>query len=145
MGITDVAHLESDMHTAISFSQQMFGDDAVEFRKMESGQKFVFIGWEFDASAEAKSFSLSDKNLSRAIYGFFDVNIDRGVAFNIMETLASLASRHALVCPWMRPYTGHLYATLKGQNDRAILHLLPAAQACILRWRAFFCLLILNS
>ena len=144
MGITDVAHLESDMHTAISFSQQMFGDDAVEFRKMESGQKLVFIGWEFDASAEAKSFSLSDKNLSRAIYGFFDVNIDRGVAFNIMETLASLASRYALVCPWMRPYTGHLYATLKGQNDRAVLHLLPAAKACILRWRAFFCLLILD-
>jgi len=44
----------------------------------------------------------------------------------------------------MQPYTGHLYATLKGQNDRAILHLLPAAKACILRWRAFFCLLIIE-
>ena len=61
-----------------------------------------------------------------------------------MQTIASLASRYALVCPEMKPYTGYLYEAMQGKHDAAIITLRPEAAACIARFRAFFCQLVLE-
>ena len=64
-----------------------------------------------------------------------------------METIASLASRYALVCREMKPYVGHLYAVFAGMsrgrfggNKSAKVGMSEEAKHCIRRWRAFLCL-----
>jgi len=144
MGITHVDHLESDMRIAHDTVTGLFGPGSVADIKTESGRRITLIGWDIDASKEAQDFAMSEKNLLKAIFAFFEIDIEGYVSVKQMQTIASLASRYALVCPEMKPYTGYLYEAMQGKHDAAIITLKPEATACIARFRAFLCQLVLE-
>ena len=66
----------------------------------------------------------------------------------MLEELASLAARYAIVNPEMRLYVGHLYALLAGLDrgrysrggSNVRVQLSEEAKHCIRRWRAVLCL-----
>jgi len=136
--------LESDMRIAHDTVTGLFGPGSVADIKTESGTRITLIGWDIDASEGGQDFAMSMKNLLRAIFAFFEIDTEGHVSVKQMQTIASLASRYALVCPEMKPYTGYLYEAMQGKHEAAIITLSPEANACVARFRAFFCQLVLE-
>jgi len=144
MGITHVDKLAGDMKITHEIVTLVLGPGSVADNKTESGSRLTLIGWDIDASREAQDFAMSEKNLKKAMFAFFELNESGLVTVKEMQTIASLASRYALVSPGMKPYTGYLYESIQGRHVAAAITLSEEARACIARWRAFFCQLMME-
>jgi hypothetical protein len=91
---------------------------------------------------------MSRRNMCKALFLFFGVEENEMVSLHVLEKLASLATRYAIINPEMRPYVGQLYAPLAGQvrgrysrGGLAVkVQLSEEAKHCIRRWRAVLCL-----
>ena len=110
-----------------------------------SGLSLDVIGWNLDC--ETRTFSLSQRNEDRALFRYLSIHEDEPMSIAELETIASLASRYALVCREMKPCVGHLYAAFAGLsrgrfggNKSVKVRLSEEAKHGIRRWRAFLCL-----
>lgn len=148
IGISAVWHVNSDMQIAKRAIEGMFGPGTVASAKTDMGTALDVIGWNLDCSSQ--SFSMSGRNADRALYRFLQIDENEPVAIAHLETIASLASRYALVCREMKPYVGHLYASFAGMkrgrfggNKSVKVNLSEEARHCIRpRHQTVACLLV---
>jgi hypothetical protein len=106
----------------------------------------VWIGWLVDAVR--MTVTISERNMLKTVYAFFaaaDVNLP--VSLQVVERMASLSSRYAMLCPHMVPYTSALHRAKSQYNGShsALFCLPPLARADVELWRAFLCLLHFDS
>ena len=145
IGFCAEGDLVSDMSIAKCVIECMFWPNTVAEDKTDSGTNLDVIGWNLDC--RNKTFSLSERNADRALWRFLQLDEEGLVAISDLDTIASLASRYALVCREMKPYVGHLYAVFAGMsrgrfggNKKTKVVLSEEAKHSIRRWRAFLCL-----
>ena len=145
IGVSAACDLDEDMRIAKEEIENVFGEGTVAEEKTASGLSLDVIGWNLDC--ETRTFSLSQRNEDRALFRFLSIHEDEPVAIAELETIASLASRYALVCREMKPYVWHLYAAFAGLsrgrfggNKSVKVRLSEEAKHGIRRWRAFLCL-----
>ena len=99
--------------------EDLLGEGALSDRKTKKGRRLDMIGYTLDL--DTQRLSIAEKNVLRAIYGFFLVG-ERGggmISVTALERLASWGSRYGTVCIVMRPFTGILYAAHAGKHKNA--------------------------
>ena len=96
----------------------LLGPDALEDKKTRWGRRLDMIGFTMDL--DTQRVSIAEKNVLRAIFGFFLVGERRGtIAVRTLERLASWGSRYSIICVLMVPFTSVLYAAQAGRNRNA--------------------------
>ena len=141
MGVSLRSEVQSDMDAATAVCHGLLGPESVAFDNCERGQRKVCLGWVFDL--DNLTVSISHKNMLKVIYYFFCFDIMGYVNLETIEKMASLASRYAMLCRHMTPYTSALYKCVTGYNGShsKVRKLSNAARADVAMWRTFLCLL----
>jgi hypothetical protein len=146
MGISPTVAVHEDLAVVKTTACDLLGSTAIADDKTEMDTKLVWIGWLVDAVR--MTVTISERNMLKTVYAFFaaaDVNLP--VSLQVVERMASLASRYAMLCPHMVPYTSALHSAKKQYNGShsALLCLPPLARSDVELWRAFLCLLHFDS
>jgi hypothetical protein len=93
-------------------------------------------GW--SANLDQQSAIVSQRNLHKTTYAFFSFIIESVVPRDLVERMASLASRLSQLCRAMRPYTTALFMCLRNFKDTHTKRHLPSlARVDVCVWRAF--------
>lgn len=136
MGVSPTASASKDSDAADSAIKRLMGKYAVATHKDERGRILEFIGWLFNLNT--RTVSLSRRLLVKTIHAFFSFNIDAAVTKDVVDRMASLATRASLLFRPMRPYTHALYSMINSfPTPHATRHLTPAAKTEIIVWRTF--------
>lgn len=141
MGISLCFDVDADVHRAAAAVESLLGEASVAPDKFARGRRLVCLGWTFDLDRLA--VTISHRNLLKGLHAFFSFDLDLPVSLSVVERLASLASRYAMLCTQMKPFTTALYALIRfydGNRTRKRV-LSPLAQVDVTMWRSFLCLL----
>jgi len=142
------------MELAAEAIKRLAGPNAVADDKTVSGRSLPMIGWQCDLDGGNPdrgegTVGLSQKNADKALYTFLKVDENEPIAMADLETMASLASRFALICRHMKPLVGQLYKEFAGRRGRARkaerVMVSSKTKMCIRRWRAFLALSICDQ
>jgi hypothetical protein len=142
MGISPIVSVDADLAEVKGVACGLLGPSAIADDKTERGTSLVWIGWQVDA--ERMLVSISERNMLKTVYAFFvAADVNQPVSLQVVERMASLSSRYAMLCPHMVPYTSALHRAKKQFNGShsALYCLPPLARADVELWRAFLCLL----
>lgn len=143
MGICFDDEVDRDIATASCGIEDLLGDDAIANDKTDTGRALDWIGWRFDL--DTMSVSVADHNYYKTLYGFLCVAKGQRIQVRNLHTLASWASRYALICPFMSPFSGYLYTAFSGyHNLEAYIALPDSAYLVVVLWRIFFFLMKLE-
>jgi len=154
IGCSPIVEAENDMELAAEAIRRLAGPNAVADDKTVSGRSLPMIGWQCDLDGGNPdrgegTVGLSQKNADKALYTFLKVDEDEPIAMADLETMASLASRYALICRYMKPLVGQLYKEFVGRRGRARkaerVMVSSKTKMCIRRWRAFLALTICDQ
>mgnify|MGYP000025132167 CR=1 FL=1 len=139
LGVCAQSELVSDMSRVRRVVRGLLGPDSLAPDKEETTLltgEIVWVGWGIDL--RSRTVSLSTKNCLKCLYAFFTVDVEKPVTVIMLQTLASLSSRYAMVCRLMRPFCGALYGDMKGLRGRCISKTLSEDSIrCIEMWRVF--------
>ena len=143
MGCSSDEVIENDMSIAGNCITDLLGPKALATDKTESGRVLVFIGWFIDL--DKRVVGIAQKNIFKAIHGFFSVNIHQRVTLKKLQQLSSYASRYSLICRPLLPFVHSLYRNQKYHGcGTFLLDWEMDAQLDVLLWRAFLCLVHLR-
>jgi hypothetical protein len=144
LGVAHRDQLADDMAKADGLARGLLGPDAIAADKTESGRALDWIGWRFDL--DTMTVSASHRNMMKAIYAFFFVDMSGAITLSEVERMASYASRYVVLCPQMRPYTAalHAFKTDFEGNHNARRHPSELVRCDVSMWQAYFCLLRLD-
>jgi hypothetical protein len=116
----------------------LLGDNACADDKDERGRALGNIG--FRVYRDARRVRISLQNLYSAFYAFFFLPIDGRVTEQEMECVASLASRHCLICRVMAPFSLPFYSSYTGRRSESATFTLDAeARLAVHLWRVVLC------
>jgi hypothetical protein len=141
MGISLRSELAQDVERTVETIEALLGTGAVAPDKHDRGRRLVCIGWCFDL--DTMTVTISRRNLLKGLYSFFSFDLDSKVTLHLVERMASLASRYAMLCPQMKPFTSQLYKLIPGYdgNHSKLRTLSLIARVDVVMWRSFLCLL----
>jgi hypothetical protein len=141
MGVTLTSHVFDDINIVKNYAIDLLGPTAIADDKTEHGRVLVWLGWKVDL--DNKLISLSHYNMMKTLYIFLKIDINEKVVLNLVESAASLASRYAMVCRHMKPYTSALYDDISAFHlgKHVKMELSEHGKIEVLMWRAFLCLL----
>jgi hypothetical protein len=123
------------MRLAAEESKAMLGPEAHAVDKDELGSCVDVIGWSIDL--DTKSFTLSERNRLKTLYGLLSVELDGLFDVRSVERLASWFSRYALVFPLLRPVSRAVYDEINGRiRGHQKFYLSEASKQVVLLWRA---------
>lgn len=145
MGVSRQGSVDRDKEQAGEAARGLLGDDAVAEKKWEEARRLVFLGWDVDL--DSRLVTMSRKNHLKTLYAFLAIDATGLVSLKELQGLASRASRAAIVCRHMRPFTAAFYVCIsayKGDVSKR-RRLTAAAKVDVYMWRAFLCLLGWNE
>lgn len=144
MGISLASKVADDMATVAATTRSLLGSESIAEKKSESGRQMVFIGWLFDL--DSRTVSMSERNMHKTICAFFTVDV-KAATLSQVEKMASYASRYAVLCRQMLPYTGALYGCISsfGGCHNSVRSLSSEAVCDVHMWRGFLVLLGLDA
>lgn len=145
MAVSPIREASQDVVRAKRIIRDLLGPNAVAEEKDDMARRLVCIGWVFDV--DTMTVSISRRNLLKTIHAFFVCDVDKAVAMETVERMASYASRYAMLCRHMTPYTTALNACVKnyGGNRQDKRTLSRLARADVYMWRAFLMQLSLDE
>jgi hypothetical protein len=136
IGVSSAETVDSDMRTAHKGITGLLGEESVAVNKNEKGRRLDVLDWSVDL--DQKTVTVSLRNLHKTTYSFFSYNSEAAVPRDLVERMASLASRLSQLCRCMRPYTTALFMCLRDFKDTHTKRHLPAlARVDVCVWRAF--------
>jgi hypothetical protein len=106
MGVCLKKNLTFDMTTAKEITERLLGKFSISDKKTKVGPILDWIGWK--VNLENQTVSISDHNLYKTLYGFFQLEEFQKITVREIQRLASWASRYSLICRYMKPFT-HFY------------------------------------
>ena len=112
-------NLVTDMEIAKSVTERLLGPNSISDKKSRSGRLLDWIGWEINL--DLRTVSIANHNLYKTLYGFFKLEYKERITVKEVQRLASWASRYALVCRFMRPFTFYLYNAITGRTHSQAL------------------------
>ena len=144
MGFCLRALHRANIATTDSICRSLLGPDAIAPEKTETSidtglNRLDWIG--YTICLNSLTVTISRKNFLKTVYGFFGVNIEAAVPVRQLETLASWASRYAIILCWLRPFTRFLYGSFKGLPRNKSVELDGSARITVRLWRAALCAL----
>ena len=144
MGVTLKTHLKSDNDIVHSYCKKLLGPQAIEVKKYEEGRQLVFIGWSVDL--ESRTVTMSLDNFNKFAFVLFDLDISKKVQVRVLEQVASLGSRYALILREMRTITAAVYRNYSGiTNHNCFIEWHNDAIVAVILWRAILIHLRLNN
>ena len=136
--------LKSDLQEAKKVCVDLLGPDAVAEHKTESGTRVEMVGWTLDMDEEL--LTVAYKNLLKAMYGFFTVDLEQPATLDLVQRLMSWSSRYVLVCGVMAPFQASLNALSAGRSVRhSTSPWSGAAKTAVRMWRAMLALVAVNE
>lgn len=139
MGVTSRKRVQRDVAIVIEICEALLGPEAVAKDKTLVGRVLEIIGWIIDL--DRKRVSIARRNVLKAIYGFFSVGAQ--CSRQVLQRLASWASRYGEVHRWMRPHSLRLYAAATGEwwasRPYVQIGLSSGARTAVQLWRAMLC------
>jgi hypothetical protein len=141
MGVGPTISTANDLYIATSEVKELLGSKAIADAKSSMNRIMDFIGWTFNLIN--MTITMARKNMLKMCDAFFCFSIDEAVPLQVVERMASLASRYAMLCDHMKPYTHTLHAckTLYSGGSQMKLELTPLAKTDVVMWRAFLALI----
>jgi hypothetical protein len=133
-GISLRTNLEYDMACARKAVTDLLGSKSLAEDKEEQGTRLDIIGWVIDL--DLCRLSIARKNLLKAFYGFFVLDLEAKTNLEEVERIASYSQRYSLVCRVMLPFQAcfnRMIATHWNGHDR--FHWTEEAKLAIRMWR----------
>jgi hypothetical protein len=147
IAVSWVEDVERDIAGAEYVMEDLCGTGAVAADKREETkaghQRIDVLG--YCLVLDRQLLTLSRRNFFKTFYAFSTVDLTKPVAVRVLERLASLASRYALICVVLRPFCRPLYASYSGLRRNVSVRLSPAAAWAIRMWRATLCCTVLRE
>ncbi len=143
MGICLKQDLEHNIAVIRDVCTGLLGPDAIAEDKWAWGRRLDLIGWDIDL--EHWHVSISRKNCTKLIYGFFAMDITLEIMIDLLKRLAAWASRYTTVLRQAAPLTSVLYGQLTGHTTSApSCKLNKATITTIQLWRILICMMELH-
>ena len=131
----DLAH---DMGIAKEVCETILGNDSMEPKKTETGDRLTVIGYDIDI--EKGFVAVARKNILKALHGFLSTNVHSAITVKALQRLASWASRYSQICRYMAPFTRALYSAYAGRTIKNGFPIPAAAGINILLFRVLLSL-----
>jgi hypothetical protein len=110
-GICVWKHVQYEMARGKHVITDLLGDKTVQEEKNVTGQIVKIIGWEFNLLTQ--KVSVARKNMMKAIYCIYNVDLDRDTNLRKVQRLASYLERYSVICRILRPFMSCLYRLMK--------------------------------
>ena len=94
--------LKSELEKARLLCTTLLGPTAVSDAKTQSGRRLEIIGYLIDL--DRGLVSIARKNFLKALYGFFQVDLESTVRLRVMQSFKSWSSRYSFICRFVRPF-----------------------------------------
>ncbi len=133
-GISLRTNLEYDMACARKTLTDLLGSKSLAEDKEEQGTRLDIIGWVIDL--DLCRLSIARRNLLKAFYGFFVLDLEAKTNLEEVERIASYSQRYSLVCRVMLPFQAcfnRMIAAHWNGHDR--FHWTEEAKLAIRMWR----------
>ena len=142
LGVCRKGDADGDKREFYTVCRGLLGPDAMA-DKYERKRSLAMLGWQVDL--DQRTVSLADHNFHKTLHAFFRVRVLGYVSLAEMETIASLASRYALVARPMRPFVNSLHRCKASFSHKSGRSKLPREAVWdIYIWRAFLVLMRLR-
>ena len=139
IGICSSSHLSECLRLAQSSCETLLGPGSVEPSKTIHGRRIDAIGWCLDL--DTSSVGIAKHNLFKTVQGFFHTDTSKPVSLQVLQRLASWASRYSQICRALRPFSGDLYKETCGLSNPHFEKLLEQRTITTIKlWRTFLCL-----
>ena len=144
VGVCLKSQLEGELATATKIILDLLGPFSIAEHKTEFGTSLEIIGWYIDL--EKRILSIARKNLLKAIYGFFHLNLAVKTNLEELERIASYSSRYTLVCKVMAPFQACFNRMIKDYwNSHCRFEWTQEAKIAVRMWRAALYLVSTNE
>jgi hypothetical protein len=123
------------MTTTRKIVTDLLGPGSLAVEKEETGTRLEIIGWLIDL--DTCRLSIARKNLLKAFYGFFTLDLKKKTNLEEVERMASYSERYSLVCKVMLPFQAcfnRMIAAHWNSHDRFLWT--KEAKLAIRMWRA---------
>jgi hypothetical protein len=144
LGICLRSQLENDMATARRVVTDLMGPGSLALEKEETGTRLEIIGWLIDL--DTCRLSIARKNLLKAFYGFFTLDLEKKTNLEEVERMASYSERYSLVCKVMLPFQACLNRMIAAHwNSHDRFHWTEESKLAIRMWRAALFLVTIDE
>jgi hypothetical protein len=126
--------LEYNMMCARKTVTDLLGNKSLAEDKEEQGTRLDIIGWVIDL--DLCRLSIARKNLLKAFYGFFNLDLEAKTNLKEVERLASYSQRYSLVFRVMMPFQAYFNRMIAAHwNGHDRFHWTEEAKLVIRMWR----------
>jgi hypothetical protein len=143
-GICRKEDVEWEMSRAKQIITGLLGDKSVQEEKNVTGQIVKIIGWEFNLVTQ--KVTVARKNLMKAIYCVFNVDLEGFTNLREVQRLASYLERYSVICRILRPFLSCLNRMMKERHGlRKDFEFSMEAKTEIRMWRGWLYLLSVDT
>ena len=136
--------LEWEMNNATSIFENILGEKCIKKEKNVSGRVVAALGWDVDL--ELMIISIADKNLDKAGYCLFTVNLEKGITLVEVQRIASYCQRYVIILEVMAPFLACIHRLMTGKVGwMGTFEITKEAKWAIKMWRAAFYLLAVDK
>jgi hypothetical protein len=138
MGVCLRWHVDRNMRLIDELCEGLFRPGCIAPNKNEVGRRLPHIG--FDIDLDSGLVELTERNVSKAVLGFFTYCRDGQATVVQMQRLASWGSRYSDICVFMRPFVSALYRSYTGKSTGGFFRLSAEAMRAVRVFRMFLVL-----
>ena len=138
MGVCLRWNVTRNMEVIDVFCERLFGAGCIAPNKDEVGRRLPHIGFEIDL--DSGLVELTERNMSKALVGFFSYGKNGEATVVQMQRLASWGSRYSDICVFMRPFVAALYRSYVGKRTSGLFRLSCEAMRAVRVFRMFLVL-----
>jgi hypothetical protein len=133
-GVSLRKNLAHDMDCARGVVVGLLGSKSLADDKEEMGTRLDIIGWVIDL--DLCRLSIARKNLLKAFYGFFNLDLEAKTNLEEVERIASYSQRYSLVCRVMMPFRACFNRMIAAHwSGHDMFHWTEEAKLAIRMWR----------
>ena len=137
-------YLPSEMKNSKTVIEKIFGEDSVEESKNVSGTIVDVIGWILNM--ELKTVSIASKNLDKAMFCLFNIDLSKDVSLLQLQKVSSYCSRYVVILEVMAPFLACFHRLMVVKVVlKCTFPISKEASWAIKMWRAVFYLLIMDE
>lgn len=114
--MSSICDVDHDIAKATKVCTDLLGSDAINEKKTVQGRQMDMLGWHIDLNSW--TVYLSKQNFFETLIGFFTVDTEVPATREVVEKLASWASRYAQVVRVLQPFSAPFYRMCKGPRRR---------------------------
>jgi hypothetical protein len=113
-GVCMEKDVEWEMSRAEQIITDLLGPGSVQLEKNVVGQVVTIIGWSFNLKDQ--TVTVARKNLMKAIYCVFNVDLEGMTNLREIQRLASYLERYSVICRILRPFLSCLNRMMKEKH-----------------------------